>query len=209
MSEDDFKGMNYKEAERILREMGFTSFEYHTVDTENEVAADTLSEIGIRKWIFGNSDFEKGDTFNADATVIFYTYRYVAPTAPPPVSYSTNDYETAKKGNTGVFSYRDMGSSYDIYWIIDFDEGYVYYFTDGNGDTFCDRLRIDSGTLNTAVTITYHDGGDIWSYKLHFKYVNQPTTLIMVDQNGFDWVYYTTNLNNALAIRDTKKIIDY
>lgn len=209
MGEDDFKGMNYQEAEQFFREMGFTNFEYRTVNTETESAEDTICYIEITEWFIGDSDFVKGDKFDADSTVTFFSYEYEAPTAPSPVFYSTNDYETAKNGNTGVFSYRDRGSSYDIYWIIDFDEGYVYYFTDGNGESSCDRLKIDSGTLNDKVTITYHDGGDTWSYKLHFKYVDHPETLIMVDQNGFDWEYFTTDLDDALNLRATKNIKDY
>ena len=209
MGEDDFKGMNYQEAEQFFREMGFTNFEYRTVNTETESAEDTICYIEITEWFIGDSDFVKGDKFDADSTVTFFSYEYEAPTAPSPVFYSTNDYETAKNGNTGVFSYRDSGSSYDIYWIIDFDEGYVYYFTDGNGESSCDRLKIDSGTLNDKVTITYHDGGDTWSYKLHFKYVDHPETLIMVDQNGFDWEYSTTDLDDALNLRATKNIKDY
>ena len=63
--------------------------------------------------------------------------------------------------------------------------------------------------LNDKVTITYHDGGDTWSYSLHFKYVDHPETLIMVDQNGFDWEYSTTDLDDALVIRETKNIKDY
>lgn len=209
MGEDDFKGMNYQEAERIFREMGFANFEYRTVDTENESAEDTICYIEITERFIGDSDFVQGDKFDADSTVTFFYYEYEKTTALSPVFYSTNDYETAKNGNTGVFSYRDRGSSYDIYWIIDFDEGYVYYFTDGNGESFCDRLKISSGTLNDKVTITYHDGGDTWSYKLHFKYVDHPETLIMVDQNGFDWEYSTTDLDDALALRATKTIKDY
>lgn len=209
ISEEDFKGMNYEEAEKKFREMGFTSFEYETVDTEIEANNDTICYMEITEVFIGDSDFEVGDTFDADSTVTLYTYKYEAPAAPSPVFYSTNDYDTAKNGNSGVFSYRERGSSYDIYWIIDFDEGYVYYFTDGNGESSCDRLKIDSGTLNDKVTITYHDGGDTWSYSLHFKYVDHPETLIMVDQNGFDWEYSTTDLDDALVIRETKNIKDY
>lgn len=209
MAEDDFEGMNYQEAEKVFREMGFVNFEYRTVDTEIESAAETICYIEITDGFAVNSDFSEGDIVDSDSTVTFFSYKYEAPTAPSPVFYSTNDYETAKNGDTGVFSYIDEGVSYDIYWIIDFDEGYVYYFTDGAGETFCDRLKIESGTLNDAITVTYHDGGDSWSYKLHFKYVDHPETLIMVDQNGFDWEYSTTDLDDALEIRDTKRIKDY
>lgn len=97
MGEDNFKGMNYKEAEKIFREMGFTSFEYRTVDTEDESAADTICYIEITEFIFGDSDFVKGDKFDADSTITFFSYKYEAPETPSPVFYSTNDYETAKK----------------------------------------------------------------------------------------------------------------
>ena len=55
------------------------------------------------------------------------------------VSYSTNTKEAVKNGNSGVYAYVDGGYSYDIYYIIDFDEGYVYYFTEGNGEEGCVR----------------------------------------------------------------------
>lgn len=128
---------------------------------------------------------------------------------PEPVFYSTNDYETAKNGNSGVFSYRYRGASYDIYWIIDFDEGYVYYFTEGNGNSTCDKVKIVSGDLNDKVIITYHDGSSVWSYGLHFKYVNHPETLIMQDNDGFEYKYSTTDLDDALKLRDTKTIHEY
>lgn len=125
------------------------------------------------------------------------------------VSYSTNDETTVKNGNTGVYAYKNRGSQYEIYWIIDFDEGYVYYFTNGNGEESCDRLKIDSGDLNDVLIITYHDGGDEWSYGLHFKWKDHPDTLIMQDNDGFEYKYTTTNLKDALEIRDTKTIKDY
>ena len=125
------------------------------------------------------------------------------------LDYSTNTKDTVKKGNTGVYSYRSQCGMYYNYWIIDFDEGYVYSFSDGNGSESCDRLRIDSGDLNSVVMITYHDGGDTWSYGLHFKWVNQPDHLIMQDNDGFTYDYYTTNLDDALRIMESKTIYDY
>lgn len=210
---------NYEDVIKILKEWGFTNIKeepmydiYLGWTDEGEV-----DEVSIDH----SDDYKRGDIFKKDVEVVvsyhmpyeddpaLVTEPVEAPTTPSSVFYSSNDYETAKNGNTGVFSYIDRGDLYDIYWIIDFDEGYVYYFADGDGETWCDRLKIESGTLNDKITITYHDGGDTWSYKLHFKYVNHPETLIMVDQNGFDWKYSTTDLDDALALRDTKNIKDY
>ena len=218
----DYNYKNYKEAEDSLKTLGFTNIEFNVlydivfgVTTEGSV--DSIS-------INGNNDFNRGDIFPKDASVII-TYHMKEDSNPDKpiesiitsataeesntVPYSNNDRETAKNGDTGVFSYKSSGMAYDIYWIIDFDEGYVYYFTDGNGEETCDRLKIDSGTLNDRVVITYHDGGDEWSYSLHFHYVNHPETLIMVDNDGFEYKYNGTDLDKALRKRDTKTIKDY
>lgn len=74
----------------------------------------------------------------------------------------------------------------------------------------CYRLKIDGRDFNSSVIFTYLDSdSSSWSKGLHFKYKNQPDHLILEDQNGFEYDYYTTNLNNALKIRDSTKIIDY
>ena len=202
---DAYDGMNYKDAEKLFKDMGFTNVQLGKVTTEDKSHKD--GEVFLIE--IGGWTFDADETFSPDDKVYIKYYSLVEPEPEGPVFYSTNDYETAKKGNTGVFSYRQRGGSYDIYWIIDFDEGYVYYFTDGNGESFCDRLKIDSGTLNDKIIITYHDGNYTWSHKLHFKYVNHPETLIMVDDDGFEHEYSTTDLDKALALRATKKIKDY
>lgn len=125
------------------------------------------------------------------------------------VDYSTNSSATVKDGNKGIYAYKNLKGSYDIYYIIDFDSGYVYYFTNGNGSESCDRVKIVSGDLNSVVIITYHDGSDVWSYGLHFKWVNQPDHLILQDNDGFEYDFYTTNLEKALNIMKTKTIYDY
>lgn len=215
----EYKHKNYEDVAAALKTLGFTNIKYEVLydivlgwTADGEVESVSIAD---------KTDFNRGDVFPADAEIVI-TYHMPEDDDPnkttetipaeddnSPVFYSTNDYETAKQGNSGVFSYKSTGGSYDIYWIIDFDEGYVYWFTDGNGDSTCDRLKIDSGTLNDKVIITYHDGSDEWSYSLHFKYVDHPETLIMVDNDGFDYKYATTDLNNAISIRDTKTINDY
>lgn len=215
----EYKHKNYEDVAAALKTLGFTNIKYEVLydivlgwTDDGEVESVSIAD---------KTDFNRGDVFPADAEIVI-TYHMPEDDDPnkttetipaeddnSPVFYSTNDYETAKQGNSGVFSYKSTEGSYDIYWIIDFDEGYVYWFTEGNGDSTCDRLKIDSGTLNDKVIITYHDGSDEWSYSLHFKYVNHPETLIMVDNDGFDYKYDTTDLNNAISIRDTKTINDY
>lgn len=125
------------------------------------------------------------------------------------VDYSTNSKSTVKDGNKGIYSYKNLSGSYDIYYIIDFDSGYVYNFTDGNGSETCDRVKIVSGDLNSVVIITYHDGSDVWSYGLHFKWVNQPDHLVLQDNDGFEYDFYTTDLDDAISILKTKTIYDY
>ncbi len=230
----DLKYTDYTDVQKSLEEAGFTNISFEilydiVLGWTNEGEVESIS---INK----ETDFKHGDIFDTDAEVII-TYHMKEVDDPnkkvetetskesesettksenkstqsggSSVSYSTNTSDTVKNGNSGVYSYMSRGGSYDIYWIIDFDEGYVYWFTEGNGDTTCDRLKIDSGDLNSVVIITYHDGEDTWSYGLHFKYVDNPDHLIMQDNDGFEYDYYTTNLSSALSLRSHKTIKDY
>ena len=124
------------------------------------------------------------------------------------VNYSTNDYETAKKGQSGVYSYKSKEGDYDVYWIISFDEGYVYYFTEGNDNDTCDKVKITSGNLNDRVTITWDMDGEKTDWYMHFKYKNAPATMIVNDHLGLDTEFWTTDLDDALRIRSTKDIVN-
>lgn len=210
MSEEQLKGMDKSEAEQKLREMGFSVFKYDTISAgERDDLHNKISSVEIKEWEFGNGDFSIGDTYESDAIVVLWSYKYTEPEKPRPVFYSTNDYETAKKGNTGVYSYKNKKGEYDIYWIINFDEGYVYWFTEGNGENTCDKVKIVSGDLNDKILITWHstDGNATWG--LHFKYVNHPETLVVNDHWGITTEFTTTDLDNALKLRDNKKIVNY
>lgn len=123
--------------------------------------------------------------------------------------YTTNPNSKIKNGNSGIYAYKNEGLYMDNYFIIDFDEGYVYWFSDRDGSTSCDRVQIQSGTLNDVVIITYHDGDDTWSYGLHFAWARQPTHLVMQDNDGFETDYYTTDLKKAWDILIGRRILDY
>lgn len=217
----DFIGENYKDVVNTLESLGFTDI---VTIPEYDIFFGITENESVSNVVIGNSDeYKRGDIFKKNITVTVtyhmpyeddparatHTPNVLEPDHSNSVDYSTNDLETAKAGNSGVFAYKNIGGSYDIYYIIDFDEGYVYYFLDGNGDTSGDRLKIDSGDLNSVLIITYHDGSDIWSYGLHFKWKNQPDHLIVEGDDGFESDYYTTNLDDALTIRNSKSIKDY
>lgn len=209
MSEDEFVGLSKSEAEKKFKKMGFSVFKSENVETEDQQLDGKICYVEIKK--SENSlvgSFSKGDNFEKDAIVILRVYKYVEPEKPKAVSYSTNDYETAKKGNTGVFSYKNT-SSYDVYWIIDLDEGYVYFFTDGNGEIYCDKVKIVSGTLNDSMMITWDYGSEECSWYLHFKYVDHPETLVIYDHLGVVTEFTTTNLEEALKLREAKEILEY
>lgn len=212
MSEDELKGLDKTDAENKLREMGFKNISYDTIETTNSTIDNMVASVEIKSWQFGKGDFSKGDTYAEDAIVVIWYYEYTGTSeteSSGPVFYSTNDRETAKNGNTGVFAYKNKGGTYDVYWIIDFDEGYVYYFTDGNGESSCDKVKIVSGTLNDRIKVTWQDGGDEWSWYLNFKYKGFPETLVVTDHFGASIEFTTTDLDDALNIRKTKKIKNY
>lgn len=125
---------------------------------------------------------------------------------------SSNDVEAKDNeqvGSSGVYAYKKSGGSYDQYYIVDFSDGYVYTFTYGDGNEDCMRVKIESGNLNDGLKITFHDGGDSWSYKLYFKYKDQPSTLIVEDNDGFSDVYTKTNPGQAYEIKYKLNIVDY
>lgn len=75
MDEEEFLGMNYAEAEALLREMGFAVFEYQVLETDDQSKVnDTVGAVEIKSWAFGNGDFSKGDTYGSDAIVVLWYY---------------------------------------------------------------------------------------------------------------------------------------
>ena len=146
-------------------------------------------------------------TINAQAEIVLTCSKLELP-----VYYSTNGASTVSNGNTGKYAYKSRGGTYDVYWIIDFDEGYVYNFydngTSGDMDEYKEgyRDKIDSGTLNDAVVLVYHDSEGEYVWKLFFKVENHPDHLIVRDHNGFLLEFYPTDLDKAMELRDKKSL---
>ncbi len=121
--------------------------------------------------------------------------------------HSSFDRDIAKQGNSGIYSYRSRGGSYYIYYIVDFDHGYVYRFR--NDEDTGMAAKIVSGDLNSYVLLRYKDSSGTWENAVHFKYKNLPDTLILQDDDGFETTFYETDLSEAVKIYKTKTVYDY
>ena len=127
---------------------------------------------------------------------------------PESVYYSTNDSKTVKDGNKGIYTYIKKGKEYDVYLILDLDEKFVYMCCYGNGDDSCWKSEITSGDLNNGLVVTLHDGSNTYQEFYHFKYVNSPYKLILVDSNQFTSEYEPTSLEDALKIKNSRRMVD-
>ena len=138
MSEDDFMGMLYTDAEAKLREMGFTVFEYKTLETEDiNEPDDTIGAVEIKNWKFGKGDFEVGDTYEADAIVVLW---YYVCDEPEPNLTVDNYPELAEMlANKAEIDYSYFATKYSGK-IIEFDGRIDYCTKHGNYDTRFDYL---------------------------------------------------------------------
>lgn len=216
---NDLEGNDVSDVVSKLEKAGFTNivkskqydvtpsdYSYHKVisvsfDSKNDYADGSIYKKNIRVNIWYHESKEEttqNTTVPEETTTSAGTY----------VSYhSSHSREIAKQGNSGIYAYRSRGGSYYIYYVIDFENGYVYRFRDDE-DT-CMAAKIVSGDLNSYVLLKYKDSSGIWENALCFKYKTLPDTLILQDHNGFKTEFYTEDVNDAVTLLKTKKRYDY
>ena len=220
----DYFGRDHKEVVDELKSMGFTNItEQALYDIEfgitTEGSADYIS-------INDSTDFHKGDIFDKDAAVIvpYHLKAEDDPNKPKETVdtsqeateessgeeadtqqtknttfNSTNDEETAKLGNSGKFAYINRLKNYDLYYLIDFDEGVVYNFHYEQGYVDGSVYTIDSGDLNNGLNAVYNDGE--FTVVLHFHYVNNPAVLIE-HLDGEETKYNAASIDDALKLKE-------
>ena len=217
-----YVGKNIGEIQEHAEKNGFyVKFEnssYDDIDAEVAAMDDAAKQewIAIDAWQYGGADKTAKVTVKSANESDEPTESTAGKSTPEEekndtktVYYSTNSTDTVKNGDSGVYAYKSIGGQYDVYIIIDFDEDYVYWFSDGNGDTSCDRIMIQSGTLNDVMTVTYHfDDGPV-SYGMCFSWKNQPDHLIVQTEQGYEVDFYPTSLSQAISVRNTKTIHDF
>ena len=76
MSEDELKGLVTADAEKKLKEMGFTIFEYQILETHDRTKADkSVESVAIKTSVSETNNFSKGDTYEPNATVVIRYYK--------------------------------------------------------------------------------------------------------------------------------------
>ena len=219
--DNDFVGKNIIECQKqadgawytlYFRDRSMSKLDVSSMDDETKAnwVATSVSYGRAYKEVYITVDNSSQSVSTSEATTTTSsTAENTSGKTKPARYHSSNNREIAQSGDSGVYSYKNLGGNYDVYWIIDFDEGYVYYFTDGNGEESCMRVEIVEGTLNTYVLITYHEEDLTWDEAICFKWQGQPDILVWQDSDGFATEFYPTDIDKALEVRDTKTIIDY
>ena len=223
----DYYGEDHKEVVNELKSIGFTNVTEQplydiTLGITTEGSVDRVS-------INGSTDYKKGDIFEKDAEVIvpYHLNEEDDPNKPKETAdtseeateeaadegtesgedvqqknntfNSTNDEATAKLGNSGKFAYINRLSNYDLFYLIDFDEGVVYNFHYEQGYVDGTVYTIDSGDLNNGLYAIY--GENEFTIVLHFHYVNNPAVLIEY-LDGEETKYNATSIDDVLKIKE-------
>ena len=84
-------------------------------------------------------------------------------------------------------------SSYDLYYLIDFDEMTVTYFSTDDSP----MVLPCTGDLSSGLTVDYVNDG--FHETLKYKTPDKDSVVVLVDANGFDWEYRKVDVVEAEA----------
>ncbi len=199
----DYHFRLFNEVENELKQLGFTNItlEEITPDSVDSVEDGQIDSVSIN----GNTIYKRGDIFSKNSPVII-TYFINEEEDPPldvsvsPLHYS-GTFEEASDGNSGIYAYKFKNNTNPyIYYIIDFNEGFVYRFYNKDYSNGSEKAKIVSGTLNDRMTFSYYDSGASlrWTNAIYFRYVGIHTSAYYEDHDGFQFELEPTSLETAL-----------
>ena len=138
-----------------------------------EVITEDNTEDNKVTTVKANSkSFNEGDTFASDAKIEIVYLKYQKP---------NSEYEKA---------FVRKLSNYSLYYMFDTDTKKVVTFS--TQDTYVDKGTY-SGDFNTGVTITWEHG----EWKEKFTNRDGSDVAVMIDGNGFDWLYDVCEIQTA------------
>ena len=125
------------------------------------------------------------------------------------LDFTNNDELKALEGNAGMYAYAISEKSGEkAYYVFDFDKGYVYYFTDKEGEESYSRYLIESGNLKDGAVCKVYNPTDTVTWNVRFRgteNINEIEVLTSLGEKN--WVQ-RSNLNKALALMNGKYLLD-
>ena len=127
------------------------------------------------------------------------------------LEYTTNDSESVKNGNSGLFAYRLLEPNVKCkeYLIVDVDNGYAFFWQDDLLTSgFYARYKIESGDLNSGLSILGYPSEK--EYRMYLKCRNQfnPEVLDGTDSDGDKFELVSMNLKDAQKLQNKRKLMD-
>lgn len=110
--------------------------------------------------------------------------------------------------NSEVYSFVTDGDYAATYYIVDFNNDCVFsFYADENDDT-CFALPIEEGDLSSGLRGSISDGYSMIPFTMRYKEEKKTDRVIMTFEDAYDVELVATNLDEALAIKESKKIVE-
>lgn len=117
---------------------------------------------------------------------------------------ATSEQAATSKSTSSTLNYTDAymlsTGDYRIYYLIDFENGQVRYFTYGNGNKYAQVGQITKGSKSEGITVHYkYDGG--WDKTMTFS----KSTMTLTSPDGYKTYYSKAPLKAVKGIYDNLK----
>lgn len=179
----DLKGQPYEDVKKIFEKKGFVE-----IKTDTEATGDRLLEKQVAKvTIKDDKTFYENDLMPIDAKVVITYYVFD--------SSMTTEEKVEKQNDESVLAYVKRGQEYNIYYVIDLKNQTAKYGTSYGEDPSVGAFK-EGDNLNDGIDITFYAGTESeYTERVHWHYVNNDSTLILIDANGFEWKFQKTSMS--------------
>lgn len=121
---------------------------------------------------------------------------------------TTTETETQVE-DSGLYSFKTEGDDENTqYYIVDYNEECLYlFYADENAD-MCFELPIEEGALNSGLTGNFSDGYSMLPFTMRYADENHTDRVILTMVDAYDIALVETDLDEALAIKETKTVVE-
>lgn len=107
-----------------------------------------------------------------------------------------------------VYAFTTEEGDFASYYVIDFEQGYIYMFHADEYDDSCFALPIEAGNLEDGLTASISDGYSMVPFTMHYKDANQTERVVMTIEGAYEVELVATSLEEALMVKEGKTIVE-